>query len=106
ASREVLGRGGRTRELFDGGHVSYELPAPPPYGRGGGATFFDYTRPPTVEEALAVTVGGMEANQMRGLASAGDAWTAGDWHYRDARQYLYAEYDAIRYIGGVNTLEP
>jgi hypothetical protein len=106
ANHEVFGHGARIRELFDGSPVSYELPAPPPYGRGGGATFFQYTRLPTVEEALAVSIGGMEANQMLGLAIAKDAVTAGDWHYRDARQYLYAEYDAIRYIGGVNDLEP
>ena len=106
ANHEVFGHGARIRELFAGGRVSYELPAPPPYGRGGGATSFEYTRLPTVEEALAVSVGGMEANQMLGLAIEKDALTAGDWHYRDARQYLYAEYDAIRYIGGVNDLEP
>src|SRR4029453_1574356 len=40
ANHEVFGHGGRLRELFDG-DISYELPAPPPYGRGGGATFFD-----------------------------------------------------------------
>jgi len=106
ANHEVFGHGARVRELFDGARVSYELPAPPPYGRGGGATSFDYTRVPTVEEALAVAVAGMEANQMLGQAIAKDALTAGDWHYRDARRYLYAENDAIRYIGGVSDLEP
>jgi hypothetical protein len=29
---------------------------------------------------------------------AGDALLAGHWHYRDARRYLYAEYDTIHYI--------
>ncbi len=106
ANHEVFGHGARIRELFEGGHVSYELPAPPPYGRGGGATSFAYTRLPTVEEALAVTVAGMEANQLLGLAIAKDALTTGEWTYRDARQYLYAENDAIRYIGGVSDLEP
>jgi hypothetical protein len=106
ANHEVFGHGGRIRELFPGGHISYELPAPPPYGHGGGATFFEYTRIPTVEEALAITVGGMEANEVLGAVLAKDALTAGDWHYRDARRYLYSEYDTIRYIGGVNDLEP
>ena len=33
ANHELFGHGGRLRELFDG-HVSYQLPPPPPYGRG------------------------------------------------------------------------
>jgi hypothetical protein len=106
ANHELFGHGGRIRELFPGGHISYELPAPPPYGRGGGATSFEYTHIPTVEEALAITVGGMEANEMLGAALAKDALSAGDWNYRDARRYLYSEYDTILYIGGVNELEP
>jgi hypothetical protein len=106
ANHEIFGHGARIRELFDGAHISYELPPPPPYGRGGGATFFEYTRIPTVEEALAVTVGGMEANEMLGRAIAKGALTTGQWQYRDARQYLYAEYDTINYIGGVNDVEP
>ena len=105
ANHEVFGHGARLRDLFDG-HISYALPAPPPYGRGGGATFFEYDRLPTVEEALAVTVGGMEANYVLARALAQDALTTGQWHYRDARRYLYAEYDTIRYILRTSELEP
>jgi hypothetical protein len=104
ANHEVFGHGGRLRELFDG-HVSYELPAPPPYGRGGGATFFEFDRNPTVEEVLAVTVGGMEANYVMARDLAQDAMTEGQWNYRDARRYLYGEYDTIRYIRSVRPLE-
>ena len=85
ANHELFGHGGRLRELFDG-HVGYYLPPPPPYGRGGGATFFGFDRPPTVEEVLAVTVGGMEANYLMARALAQDAVTEGQWHYRDARR--------------------
>jgi hypothetical protein len=105
ANHEVFGHGGRLRELFNG-HIGYELPPPPPYGRGGGATFFDYDRTPTVEEALAVSAGGMEANYVLARALTQDAITEGRWHYRDARRYLYAEYDTIRYILGTSDLEP
>ena len=104
ANHEVFGHGARLRELF-GGHIGYQLPAPPPYGRGGGATFFQFDHPPTVEEVLAVTVGGMEANDIAARALAQDALTQGRWHYRDARRYLYAEYDTIRYIRGTRGLE-
>jgi hypothetical protein len=104
ANHEVFGHGGRLRELFDG-HIGYQLPAPPPYGRGGGATFFEFNRQPTVEEVLAVTVGGMEANYVAARSLARDALTEGTWHYRDARRYLYAEYDTLRYIRGVHDLE-
>ena len=104
ANHEVFGHGGRLRELFDG-HISYELPPPPPYGRGGGATFFDFTRTPTVEEVLAVSVGGMEANYVLARALAQDAMTDGRWNYRDALRYFYSEYDTISYIRSVDPLE-
>jgi len=104
ANHEVFGHGGRLRDLFNG-HIGYELPAPPPYGRGGGATFFEYDRRPTVEEVLAVSVGGMEANYVLARTLMQDAVTDGQWHYRDARRYLYAEYDTIRYILGTSDLE-
>jgi hypothetical protein len=104
ANHELFGHGGRLRELFDG-QVSYDLPPPPPYGRGGGATFFEFTRTPTVEEVLAVTVGGMEANYVLGRGIAQDAMTEGRWNYRDALRYFYTEYDTIRYIRSVDPLE-
>jgi hypothetical protein len=104
ANHEVFGHGGRLRDLFNG-HIGYDLPPPPPYGRGGGATFFEFDRPPTFEEVLAVSAGGMEANYVLARALAKDAMTAGQWHYRDARRYLYAEYDTIRYILGTDDLE-
>lgn len=104
ANHEVFGHGSRLRDLF-GGRIGYQLPAPPPYGRGGGSTFFAYDRVPTVEEALAVGTGGMEANFVLGRLLAQDAITDGRWHYRDARRYLYAQYDTIRYILGTGALE-
>jgi hypothetical protein len=104
ANHELFGHGGRLRELFDGA-ISYELLPPPPYGRGGGATFFEFTRTPTVEEVLAVTVGGMEANYVLARSIAQDAITEGRWNYRDALRYFYSEYDTIRYIRSVDPLE-
>ena len=104
ANHEVFGHGGRLRELFDG-DISYDLPPPPPYGRGGGATFFEFSRTPTVEEVLAVTVGGMEANYVMARAIAQDAMTEGRWNYRDAIRYYYSEYDTIHYIRSVGPLE-
>ena len=103
-NHEVFGHGARLRNLFDG-HVGYDLPAPPPYGRGGGATFFEIDHPATVEEVLAISVGGMEANYVLARTLAQDAITEGQWNYRDARRYLYAEYDTIRYILGTNDFE-
>jgi hypothetical protein len=103
-NHEVFGHGARLRNLFDG-HIGYDLPAPPPYGRGGGATFFQVDHPPTVEESLAISVGGMEANYVLARTLAQDAIAEGQWNYRDARRYLYAEYDTIRYILGTNDFE-
>src|SRR6185369_9103745 len=104
ANHEVFGHGGRLRELFDG-DISYDLPLPPPYGRGGGATFFEFSRTPTVEEILAVGGGGMEANYVMARAIAQDALTEGRWNYRDAIRYYYSEYDTIHYIRSVHPLE-
>jgi len=104
ANHELFGHGGRLRELFDG-PIHYALPAPPPYGRGGGATYFQLDRIPTVEEILSVTVGGMEANRMAARILTQDALTSGHWHYRDARRYWYAEYDTIHYIRHTHDLE-
>ena len=104
ANHEVFGHGARLRELFDGG-ISYKLPPPPPYGEGGGATFFEFTGTPTVEEVLAVTAGGMEANYVLARAIAQDALTVGRWNYRDAIRYYYSEYDTITYIRSVHPLE-
>jgi hypothetical protein len=81
------------------------LPPPPPYGRGGGATFFEFPSTPTVEEVLSVTVGGMEANYLMARAIAQDALTVGRWNYRDAIRYYYSEYDTISYIRSVHPLE-
>jgi hypothetical protein len=96
-THEVFGHGGRLRELFNG-PIGYSLPAPPPYGRGGGATFFQFDRPPTVEEVLAVTVGGMEANRIVARRLTEDAITQGRWQYRDALRYFNAELDTISYV--------
>ncbi len=104
ANHEVFGHGGRLRELFDG-RIGYQLPAPPPYGRGGGATFFQFDHPPTVEEVLAISAGGMEANYVAARDLAQDAIVQGRWDYRDARRYRYDEYDTIRYIRGTRDLE-
>ncbi len=101
ANHEIFGHGGRLRELFSG-RIAYALPAPPPYGRGGGATAFGFGRDPTVEEVLAVTVGGMEANRMMARILTQDALTAGRWHYRDSLRYVYAEVDTIHYILGTS----
>lgn len=104
ANHELFGHGGRLRELFNG-PIGYQLPLPPPYGRGGGATSFRYDRTATVDEVLAVGVGGMEANYLMARGLAQDAMTDGQWHYRDARRYLYAQYDTIRYILGTGDIE-
>src|SRR5258706_2837824 len=61
ANHELFGHGGRLRELFDG-PVHYALPAPPPYGPGGGATYFHPHRDPSVGELLSVTGRGREGD--------------------------------------------
>jgi hypothetical protein len=97
ANHELFGHGGRLRELFDG-DIGYQLDAPPPYGHGGGATFFEFDREPTIEESLAVSAGGMEANGVAAEALARVVLASGRMQYRDALRYLGFELDTIDYV--------
>jgi hypothetical protein len=97
ANHEVFGHGARLRERFDG-RIRYKVGVPPPYGGGGGSTSFDFDRQPTVEELLAITVGGMEANAVGASRVALRAVHDGEAPYRDMLRYLLARLDAIGYI--------
>jgi hypothetical protein len=101
ANHEVVGHGGRLRERFDG-PISYRLDAPPPYGNGGGATYFSFDREPGVHELLAISAGGMEAN---GVAADRIATAAVDRRIlraRDAMRYLEMRLDTARYVLGTS----
>jgi hypothetical protein len=97
ANHEVFGHGGRLRERFDG-PVYYSIPAPPPYGRGGGATFFGFEREPTLHELMAISAAGMEANAVAAHRLAFSAMDRGSLHLRDAVRYLLFQLDTIDYI--------
>ena len=97
ANHEVFGHGGRLRELFDG-PVFYSVPAPPPYGRGGGATFFSFDREPTFNELMAISAGGMEADTVAAERLALQSMSRGSMHVRDAIRYVLFQLDTIDYI--------
>jgi hypothetical protein len=101
ANHEVFGHGARLRERFDG-PITYTVGAPPPYGGGGGSTSFEFDREPTTEELLAITVGGMEANNVGASRVAVRAIRQGEATYRDMLRYLLGRLDAVGYILGTD----
>lgn len=97
ANHEVFGHGARLRERFSG-PIRYSLGVPPPYGSGGGSTSFEFDREPTVEELLAITVGGMEANNVAAGRVGLRAIRQGETTYRDMLRYLLGRLDSVGYI--------
>jgi hypothetical protein len=97
ANHEVFGHGARLRERFDGS-ISYGIPAPSPYGPGGGVTRFRFDREPSVHELLAVTVAGMEADAVAARLIADRAFDSRRMNHREALRYLVTELDALDYI--------
>jgi hypothetical protein len=97
ANHEVFGHGARLRERFDGS-ISYGIPAPSPYGPGGGVTRFRFDREPSVHELLAVTVAGMEADAVAARVIADRAFDTRRMSHREALRYLVTELDALDYI--------
>ena len=100
-NHEVFGHGARLRERFDG-RIRYRIGVPPPYGRGGGSTSFEFDREPTVEELLAITVGGMEANNVNAIRVGLRAIRRGETNYRDMLRYLLGRLDGVGYILGTD----
>src|SRR5918993_4911235 len=96
-NHEVFGHGARLREGFDG-PIRYTIGVPPPYGEGGGSTSFQFDRDPSVEELLAITVGGMEANNVGASRVAIRAIHDGETTYRDMLRYLLGRLDSVGYI--------
>jgi hypothetical protein len=99
ANHEVFGHGARLRERFDG-PIRYQVDVPPPYGSGGGSTSFGFDREPTVEELLAITIGGMEANNVGAARVAVRAVRDSRFAYRDMLRFLLARLDTTAYILG------
>lgn len=97
ANHEVFGHGGRVRELLDG-RLWYRVGAPHPYGRGGGATFFELDRDVTVHELQAISIAGMEVNAVAARAISGRAFAAEVVSARTALRYLGFELDVFDYI--------
>ena len=100
-NHEIAGHGGRLRELFDGS-VSYHIEPPHPYGGGGGVTFYDPARDPTVHELQAVSIGGMEANAVGASLLSRRALGTGQLTPRAALRYLTFELDIFDYVRGTD----
>jgi hypothetical protein len=97
ANHELFGHGGRVRELFDG-FVKYRLDPPAPFGRGGGATFYQLTRDYGILDVQAISVCGMEANGVAAEQIARLVFRRGEWSPRTALRYVIFELDAFEYI--------
>jgi hypothetical protein len=97
ANHEVFGHGARVRERFDAA-IDYTVGVPPPYGGGGGSTSIRFDREPTVEEVLAITVGGMEANNVAASRIALRAIARGTAPHRDLLRYVLGRLDTVGYI--------
>lgn len=96
-NHEIFGHGARLRERFDG-PVRYRVGLPPPYGGGGGSTSFTFDREPAIEEVLAITIGGMEANNVAASRLALRAVARGEATYREMLRYLLSRLDTVGYI--------
>ena len=104
ANHEVFGHGGRLRELFDGPHRLRASCASAVRPRRRRHLFPARSRADRRRDAG--RDGGRDGGEPDdGARLAEDALIAGHWHYRDARRYLYAEYDTIHYIRRTNDHE-
>ncbi len=100
ALHEIFGHGARVREFR--WSASYHLDWPAPYGAGGGVTETDFGVGTTVTatELLALTAGGMEADNLTGTA-LGRRWAAlNRITYREALRYLFSQADQFGYLHG------
>lgn len=97
---EVFGHGYRIRDINHGTKVAgYSIDSPPPYGHGGGATYFNTSYSFTTSQESAVSMAGVESTAI--LAQL----TKFKWlesHRIDPRQtilYLLSQHDLNLYIG-------
>ena len=97
ANHEVFGHGGRVRELI-GGYLKYHIDAPPPYGPGGGVTYYELPDDVTVHEIQAISVAGMEVNGVSAGLISRRAFAAGRIAPRSGLRYLYFALDGFDYI--------
>jgi len=94
---ELFGHGARLRERFDG-PIGYQFSVPSPYGGGGASTNSVLDREPSPHEALAIHVGGMEADAVAADLVAARALSRGRMTPRDAMRYLEFELDTLSYV--------
>ena len=99
AVHEIFGHGSRLREI-DAKGIGYEFSAPPPYGSGSAATFFedDAVRTASRADRLAIDTAGIEAQNVLADDIAGDALRQGSIFYRAAWLYVESRIAALLYI--------
>jgi hypothetical protein len=72
--------------------------SPIPTDPGGGATFFEFDREPTIYELLAVSTSGMESNVVAAGLIGDRAFRQQRLALRDAVRYLSVELDTLNYV--------
>lgn len=95
---EVFGHGARLRYLHR--DARYSLPAPFPWGPGGGATFFAPIDSLPLPIQAGIATGGIEASELFGYTLATRALSCCCLDYRDAITYILASQDQTLYIYG------
>jgi hypothetical protein len=95
---EIFGHGYRARE-FSFEDLEYEFSPPQPYGGGFGLTTFSYPRQgKTVDQELAISIGGVEASQVMAEKLRGYWFQAGNMDYHGALLYLTTVGDLRNYL--------
>jgi len=96
---EIFGHGSRLREV-NAEDIRYQVNPPPPYGRGGGSTYGRY--PPhriiTIDENLAMVIGGTQATTILSNSLRYRWLTRGKICYRESLLYFGAINDLTGYV--------
>lgn len=104
---ELSGHGWRAREA---GYedIRYEVPAPPPYGPGGGETRFYYPEghAPGHDDILAMAMAGIEAEDILARTQRDRFLRAGSMDYPGALLYLGASLELAGYVAATDSVGP
>lgn len=103
AAHEIFGHGARLREVAATG-IGYEFHAPPPYGSGSAATFFDdeSVRTASRTDQMAIDAAGIEAQNLLADDIAVQALLQGSLSYRSAWLYAQSRLSGLLYIRSVS----